>query len=138
MIDVDYFKRYNDHYGHLQGDACLQAVARAVQGCLRRSSDLLARYGGEELVVVLPDTDLAGALDVAQRMVQAVRDVQLAHAASAVAEHVTISAGVCSQVPVPRQEGASPSAALIACADAALYQAKDQGRNRVVAGSPLP
>ena len=138
MIDVDYFKRYNDHYGHLQGDACLQAVARAVQGCLRRSSDLLARYGGEELVVVLPDTDLAGALDVAQRMVQAVRDVQLAHAASAVAEHVTISAGVCSQVPVPRQEGASPSAALIACADAALYQAKDQGRNRAVAGSPLP
>lgn len=135
MIDVDCFKRYNDHYGHQQGDACLQAVARAVASCLRRDCDLVARYGGEELAVVLPDTDAAGAQAIAARMVQAVRALGLAHADSLVGPCVTISAGVCSQVPHQGSDGASGSAALIARADAALYQAKHQGRNRCVAAA---
>lgn len=129
MIDVDCFKRYNDRYGHLQGDACLKAVAQAVSGCVRRSTDLVARYGGEELVVVLVDTEAAGAAEVAQRMVEAVRALRLAHEDSLASPWVSISAGICSQVP-SQDEGASGSAALIARADAALYQAKAEGRNR--------
>ena len=135
MIDVDCFKRYNDRYGHQQGDACLQAVARAVAGCVRRGTDLVARYGGEELAVVLPETDAAGAQAMAERMVQAVRALDLPHADSLAGPWVTISAGVCSQVPNPAPGGASGSAALIARADAALYAAKHQGRNRAVAAT---
>lgn len=133
MIDVDCFKRYNDLYGHQQGDACLQAVARAVAGCLRRDADLVARYGGEELVVLLPDTNAAGATALAWRMVQAVQALALPHADSLAGPCVSISAGVCSQVPDAGTDGASGSAALIARADTALYQAKHQGRNRCVA-----
>ena len=135
MIDVDCFKRYNDRYGHQQGDACLQAVARAVAGCVRRGTDLVARYGGEELAVVLPETDAAGAQAMAERMVQAVRALDLPHADSLAGPWVTISAGVCSQVPNAAPGGASGSAALIARADAALYVAKHQGRNRAVAAT---
>ena len=135
MIDVDCFKRYNDRYGHQQGDACLQAVARAVAGCVRRGTDLVARYGGEELAVVLPETDAAGAQAMAERMVQAVRALDLPHADSLAGPWVTISAGVCSQVPNAAPGGASGSAALIARADAALYAAKHQGRNRAVAAT---
>ncbi|WP_374607375.1 GGDEF domain-containing protein [Diaphorobacter nitroreducens] len=137
MIDVDYFKRYNDHYGHQQGDACLQAVAGAVAGCVRRGTDLVARYGGEELAVVLPETDAAGAQALAWQMVQAVRALNLPHADSPAGPCVTISAGVCSQVPRPAPGGASGSAALIARADAALYEAKHQGRNRCVVAPVL-
>lgn len=132
MIDVDEFKHYNDYYGHLQGDVCLQSIAHAVGTCLRRSTDLLARYGGEELVVILPDTDAASALALAERMVVAVREIALPHAASQTAAHVTISAGVCSAVPHTHHDGSSASAALIGCADNALYEAKRQGRNRCV------
>lgn len=132
MIDVDEFKNYNDHYGHLQGDMCLQAVAHAVGQCMRRSSDLLARYGGEELVVILPDTDAPSAQLLAQRMVQAVRDVRLPHAVSQTEPYVTISAGVHSAVPHTHSDGSSASAWLIARADTALYEAKKQGRNRCV------
>ncbi|GAB1385527.1 GGDEF domain-containing protein [Melaminivora sp.] len=134
MIDVDHFKRYNDRYGHVQGDGCLQAVARAVAGCLRRGTDLVARYGGEELAVILPDTDAAGAIDVAERMVQAVRALGLEHADSLVADHVTISAGVFNGVPAADAPGISSSAAIVSQADAALYRAKEQGRNRCLPG----
>jgi hemerythrin len=137
MIDVDCFKRYNDHYGHQQGDACLQAVARAVAGCVRRGTDLVARYGGEELAVVLPETDAAGAQAMAGRMVQAVRALDMPHADSLAGPSVSISAGVCSQVPLPAAGGASGSAALIARADAALYEAKHRGRNRCVAAEAV-
>jgi hemerythrin len=134
MIDIDHFKPYNDRYGHQQGDACLQAVARAVRGCTHRGADLVARYGGEELVVVLPETDAAGALAVARHMVQAVSDLAMPNPDAPPALRVTISAGVCSMTPPPGQEG-SGSAELIARADAALYQAKNQGRNRCVAAA---
>ena len=127
LIDVDYFKRYNDRYGHLQGDACLQAVAKAIQGCVHRETDLVARYGGEEFAVILSDTDLQGAYAVALRMVQAVRALELAHASSQTAQVVTISAGVFSQVPT----GAGAKR-LLREADEALYRAKAAGRDCVM------
>lgn len=136
MIDVDHFKRYNDYYGHPQGDACLQAVARAVGGCVQRETDLLARYGGEELVAILTETDERGALEVAMRMLQAVRNLQLAHA-DAPLGWVTISAGVHVGVPPVDGPAGSGSAAMVARADAALYRAKQQGRDRCVVESGI-
>jgi diguanylate cyclase (GGDEF)-like protein len=124
LIDVDYFKRYNDRYGHLQGDACLQAVAKAIQSCAHRETDVVARYGGEEFAVILADTDMEGAYAVAQRMVQAVQALGLAHDRSQTAPVVTISAGVCSLVPT----GAGAKL-LVREADQALYRAKGAGRN---------
>jgi len=128
MIDVDHFKEYNDWYGHPAGDACLQAVAQAVQQAMVRSTDMVARYGGEELVAVLPDTDVAGATTVAARVVEHVAALGLAHAASPVAPQVTVSVGVAAQVP----PGQRDSASLVQEADAALYEAKAAGRNRWV------
>lgn len=124
LIDVDYFKRYNDRYGHVQGDACLQEVVKAIQNCAHRETDLVARYGGEEFAVILPDTDMEGAFAVAQRMVQAVRDLALGHESSQTAKVVTISAGAFSQVPT----GAGAKL-LVREADEALYRAKAAGRN---------
>ncbi len=124
LIDVDYFKRYNDRYGHLQGDSCLQAVAKAIQSCAHRETDVVARYGGEEFAVILADTDMDGAYAVAQRMVQAVQALGLAHDSSQAAPVVTISAGACSLVPT----GAGAKL-LVREADQALYRAKGAGRN---------
>ena len=128
MIDVDHFKRYNDHLGHQAGDACLQAIARAVQGAMQRSTDLVARYGGEELAVILPEVDAAGAAAVATRVVAAVAALQLPHPASEAAAFVTVSVGAAANVPRHQDGGVD----LIAKADAALYQAKHHGRNRCV------
>lgn len=128
MIDVDFFKRYNDRYGHQAGDACLQAVARAVQQALLRGTDLVARYGGEELAVILPDTDADGIRVVAERVVAAVAALGLPHAESDAAPQVTVSVGAVSAVPDQRDTGAQ----LLASADAALYRAKAAGRNRWV------
>ena len=127
MIDVDHFKRYNDSYGHQAGDRCLQAVARAAQSALRRPGDLLARYGGEELVVILPNTELAGAILVAQAIQRALADLHIPHADSPVADQVTVSIGVATMLPNPQLE----SAQLLAAADHGLYSAKESGRNRV-------
>lgn len=124
LIDVDYFKRYNDRYGHVQGDACLQEVVKAIQSCAHRETDLVARYGGEEFAVILPDTSMDGAFAVAQRMVQAVHALNLGHESSQTAKVVTISAGVFSQIPTG--DGAK---LLIRQADEALYRAKATGRN---------
>lgn len=128
MVDVDYFKRYNDTYGHQAGDDCLRAVAQAIKSTLSRKTDLLARYGGEELAVILPDTDQAGAAVMAERVVQAVRDLALSHQKSDVADHVTVSVGAVSM----RATGPDSAEELIAQADTALYQAKHDGRNRFV------
>lgn len=136
MMDVDFFKRYNDTYGHQAGDACLQAVARAAGSVIRRRTDFLARYGGEELVALLPNTDAASAMPIAEAVVQAVRDLGLPHAASEAAAMVTLSVGVATVLP-----GMPPApevgARLLADADAALYLAKHQGRNRAVDRMPL-
>ena len=126
MIDVDHFKRYNDTYGHPAGDACLQAVARAVSQALPRVTDLVARYGGEELAIILPDTDAEGTRTVARRVVQAVASLGLPHSSSGAAPHVTVSVGGVSRVP----DSKDAAARLLAEADAALYGAKEGGRNR--------
>ena len=127
MIDVDFFKNYNDEYGHQAGDACLQAVAKAAAGKMVRAVDLLARYGGEEFVVVLPHTSAKGAYKVALSICQAVSDLKIPHSTSSVADHVTVSIGVASMLP-DRQ---SVPARLVGAADQALYAAKQHGRNRV-------
>lgn len=131
MFDVDHFKRYNDHYGHQAGDACLQAVARALRSEIYREPDLLARYGGEEMVALLIDTDTAGARRVAERAVAAVRALALPHADSSTAPVVTVSAGVAALVPLAPEDGPH----LVQLADAALYAAKRAGRNRVMVGA---
>jgi len=135
MMDVDFFKRYNDRYGHQAGDACLQAVAQAVGATLLRRTDFLARYGGEELVALLPNTDREGTEHAAQRILDAVRALDLPHERSDVAPVVTLSVGGVSIVPGATDEKSS-GATLMALADAALYVAKQQGRNRVVMGGP--
>ncbi len=127
MIDVDYFKRYNDRYGHQAGDHCLQAVARAVSQAVMRPSDLVARYGGEELVVLLPDTDEAGTLQVAKKICAAVAALALPHEDSSVVPYVTVSVGAAWAMFSAQGGGVG----LLARADQALYQAKETGRNRV-------
>lgn len=133
LFDVDHFKPYNDHYGHLAGDACLQAVSMAMRERLGRPHDLLARYGGEEFVCLLPDTDQAGAEAKANELRQAVMALDIPHDESPAARVVTVSVGVVSWIP---REGMTPEQLLLA-ADAALYEAKTQGRNRVC-GAPAP
>ncbi|MBY0467023.1 MAG: diguanylate cyclase, partial [Burkholderiales bacterium] len=133
MMDVDYFKRYNDTYGHQAGDACLQAVARAVGGVIKRRTDFLARYGGEELVALLPNTPGDGVMLVANRVLVAVRSMGLPHQSSDVAPYVTLSIGAASALPTLPGD-AEAGAQLLALADAALYEAKHQGRNRGVPG----
>ncbi|MEJ7138495.1 diguanylate cyclase domain-containing protein [Amphibiibacter pelophylacis] len=131
MMDVDYFKRYNDHYGHQMGDDCLRRVAWALKRALRRPADVLARYGGEEFVCVLPSTDFEGGMLMAQRFNQAVLEQHLPHAASDVATHVTISVGVCTRQTGPGHDVPALTAALMHGADRQLYKAKTEGRHRV-------
>ena len=126
MIDIDYFKPYNDTYGHQQGDACLQQVASALSAGLKRPSDFIARYGGEEFVAVLPDTGIEGAGSLAEAMRESVVRLALEHTASKVCPQVTISLGVASAIPGRE----SVHAELIKKADDALYAAKQGGRNR--------
>ena len=128
LADVDYFKRYNDNYGHQKGDECLRAVAGALREAALRKVDLVARYGGEEFAMMLPDTPAVSALLVAGRLLEAVRALRLPHANSSASGHVTISLGVCAAVP---REGNSPGE-LIRVADRALYDAKAKGRNQAV------
>ena len=126
MVDVDHFKPYNDHYGHLGGDDCLRKVAQAIEGQVARPGDLAARYGGEEFAVVLPNTDSTGAGNLATRIRDAVAALGLEHAQSTV-QRVSISVGVAVMRPT---QSLLPSA-LVSLADTALYQAKQQGRDRV-------
>ncbi|MGB7443687.1 MAG: PleD family two-component system response regulator [Coleofasciculaceae cyanobacterium] len=126
LCDIDFFKKYNDTYGHQGGDACLRRVADALRFCAKRSVDLVARYGGEEFAVILPNTTVEGAYQVAEEVRQVVNTLNINHAASEVSNHVTLSLGVACFYPTP---ATSPSM-LIAEADKALYQAKATGRNR--------
>lgn len=130
MIDIDFFKQYNDNYGHIAGDECLKKVARKVFMTVKRPSDLVARYGGEEFACILPETNAKGALRVANALLESVPSLKIPHEYSNVAGHVTVSVGVASMFPA---DGAS-HVAIIEEADAALYAAKAGGRNRVSAG----
>lgn len=127
MIDIDYFKRYNDTYGHVAGDECLQDVARALKGCVHYHSDIVARYGGEEFAIILPNTDLSEAQIVAEQAVRTVRELGIAHESSELPEGVvTISAGYHALVSAGDTADAEQ---LKRSADRALYQAKRSGRN---------
>lgn len=128
LCDVDYFKHYNDHYGHQAGDDCLRQVAQTIQATVHRASDLVARYGGEEFAVILPNTTATGGYRVAEAMREAVQALNIPHEKSSVADVVTLSAGVASVVPTPDKT----TAMLLSSADQALYKAKKQGRNRSI------
>lgn len=127
MIDVDYFKRFNDHYGHLQGDECLQMVAQALMTAVRRGGDLVARYGGEEFAVVLPNAG-EEAMSVAERCRAAVAALNVTHEKSEGTGYVTVSIGMSSVIP----SGSMAPEDLLDSADKALYSAKDGGRNKVI------
>lgn len=129
ICDIDYFKSYNDHYGHVAGDQCIKKVAATIGKCFQRAGELTARYGGEEFAVILPNTSHQEALAMADRMRQAVADLHLEHKASTSSKHVTISAGAVALIPnkYTKAEG------IIEQADSALYMAKRSGRDRVAA-----
>ncbi|HJV80649.1 diguanylate cyclase [Noviherbaspirillum sp.] len=127
IADVDFFKNYNDHYGHPAGDDCLKRIAAALRSVPKRPTDLVARFGGEEFAALLPGVAAEDAAAIAERMRQAIVDLQIPHAASRIGPGVTVSFGVAAMLPVAHEQPAE----LIAAADAALYRAKEQGRNRV-------
>ncbi|MGV8923464.1 MAG: diguanylate cyclase [Thermomonas sp.] len=131
MIDIDHFKAYNDRYGHLRGDQCLQTVATALRARLDRAQDLVARFGGEEFVCLLPECDLSGANRVAQALFLAVQELMIENHDSPVSRTLTVSIGVATQIP---DEGSTPDT-LLTRADANLYRAKQTGRNRVEDGT---
>jgi diguanylate cyclase (GGDEF)-like protein len=126
LFDVDYFKRYNDCYGHQAGDECLKKIAGVAKQTVNRTGDLVCRYGGEEFAVILPDTDLQGATVIAERIRQAVRQLEITHQQSEIGEIVTISLGIASLIPKPNSEVEK----IINLADRALYRAKQEGRDR--------
>jgi diguanylate cyclase (GGDEF)-like protein len=130
LLDIDLFKTFNDHYGHLAGDDCLRQLARTLSQCIRRPSDLLARYGGEEFACLMPDTDPEGALLVAQQMWTSFSNLNIPHAYSPVADRVTLSLGVATMIPLIGQ----PLFDLIRRADECLYSAKHNGRNQIKCG----
>jgi len=129
LVDIDYFKFYNDSYGHQGGDDCLVRVAQAIAQVPKRPTDLVARYGGEEFAVILSNTDKEGAIKVAEAIQEAIADLAIPHENSEVSTQVTLSIGVVSFVPTTDLELKT----IIAHADQALYTAKDRGRNQVVA-----
>jgi len=133
MVDIDWFKDYNDTYGHQAGDACLKSVATAMADGLSRAGDSIARYGGEEFAVILPLTDLDGAVKVAERLRRRVEALGIANSASKAGPHVTVSCGVTSLT--PDHDGALSD--FIRLSDYALYQAKQAGRNRTISLHPM-
>jgi diguanylate cyclase (GGDEF)-like protein len=126
LMDVDYFKKYNDNYGHSEGDACLKVIAETIAGSLSRANDFAARYGGEEFAVILPDTDESGARYLAGKILENIRAKKIPHEKSDVASFTTISIGVTTSIVERTQSGDD----YIKQADKALYQSKQKGRNR--------
>ncbi len=125
IVDIDYFKNYNDYYGHLEGDDCLRKVAQSLYDALMRPADIIARYGGEEFTAILPNTNSEGAMMVARRMMAHVAQLAVVHEGSSVADAVTVSIGASSGFPSDKL----PPTSLLDCADKALYEAKKSGRN---------
>jgi diguanylate cyclase (GGDEF)-like protein len=129
LCDVDAFKAYNDFHGHVAGDECLRQIAAALKTCCRRPADLAARYGGEEFALILPDTDLKGALKIAECVREAVAQLHIAHMRSPAGPFVSVSGGVSASAAV----SIFTADQLIVAADRALYQAKRDGRNQMAA-----
>ncbi|MGB3512657.1 MAG: diguanylate cyclase [Microcoleaceae cyanobacterium] len=128
LCDIDYFKQYNDCYGHLAGDDCLRDIAQTINKTVKRSADLVARYGGEEFAIILPNISGKNAAKVAELIRQAIYQLQINHPTSKVNQYITLSMGIASVIPTQTE---SPKT-LIAKADNALYQAKEEGRDRIV------
>ena len=128
LCDIDFFKIYNDTYGHQAGDECLKLVANTISCNVKRAGELVARYGGEEFAVILPNTLGENAFEVAQKIREKLKELQIPHAGSLVSEYVTMSLGVASTYPQRNQA----KALLLASADKALYQAKTAGRDRTI------
>ncbi|MGL6281530.1 MAG: diguanylate cyclase, partial [Microcoleaceae cyanobacterium] len=126
LLDVDYFKNYNDTYGHQLGDECLIRISQTLQNTVCRPADMVARYGGEEFAIILSDTDESGAIVVAQNVHEAIAQLKIPHTTSQVNDYVTVSIGIASLIP---HISFTPEY-LIQLADQALYQAKQGGRNR--------
>ncbi|SLM32277.1 Response regulator receiver modulated diguanylate cyclase [Desulfamplus magnetovallimortis] len=133
MIDIDYFKLYNDFYGHQEGDRCLKLVAKALGDALMRPGDFVARYGGEEFIGVLPNSPLRGAREVAGRMQINIEELEILHEKSDISDYVTVSIGIACAFP----EQNSILSELIMQADKALYSAKNNGRNRIHSNKDL-
>jgi diguanylate cyclase (GGDEF)-like protein len=127
MMDIDFFKSYNDHYGHLAGDECLRKLASEINAVCRRPADLFARYGGEEFVMLLPEIDSSGALSLAMKVQEKIKSIAIPHAYSQVADHVTVSIGVSTIIPGDEQTESD----LIKSSDNLLYAAKASGRNQI-------
>jgi len=132
MFDVDWFKQYNDKFGHLEGDECLKRIARSAQEIFSRPADTVARFGGEEFIILLPETDSGGALKVAEKLRAEIEDLHLPNPDSSVGPFITVSLGVSTIVPVVNS---SPDD-FIKLADEALYRAKNAGRNRISVALP--
>lgn len=133
IADIDYFKPYNDNYGHQAGDDCLKNVAAVIAASARRPGDMVARYGGEEFAIVLPGLVKENAALIAEKLREAVVELNIPHKGSSVSDRVTLSVGVASVMPTDQIE----SSDLIRAADRALYMAKENGRNRVVISNEL-
>lgn len=127
LMDIDHFKKYNDHYGHIEGDACLKRVAKVIAKSVKRPGDLVARYGGEEFVVLLPSTPAEGAKIIAEHIRAGIEAQNILHTASPTSPHVTASLGVVTVVP----ERVKDASLFVKAADEALYLAKENGRNQV-------
>ncbi|MCC2605813.1 GGDEF domain-containing response regulator [Planctobacterium marinum] len=127
LIDIDFFKQYNDIYGHPAGDECLKSMADCLQSNIKRGSDFVARYGGEEFAVILFDCDLEQATKIMQGLLQDFAALAIPHAASAVADYATFSSGLCTAFPVDQAADT-----LVKMTDKLLYRAKSEGRNRIV------
>ena len=129
LMDVDFFKLYNDFYGHQQGDLCLKQVAQGLSEMVRRGGDFVARYGGEEFAILLPKTDLMSALTYAEKIRTHIAGLQIPHQVSKVVPYVTLSIGVASIIPGNEEDDSMER--LLRNADRALYQAKARGRNQI-------
>ena len=130
MFDIDCFKQYNDHYGHVQGDESLKVVAKTLSEAATRSKDFIARFGGEEFALILPETDAAAAAKIAERCLGLIFKQQIPHETSAVSQVLTVSLGVSTIIPEHDQQPID----FVDAVDRLLYQAKQKGRNRVIAG----
>ena len=126
ILDIDFFKQFNDNYGHSAGDECLMLVARALSACIKRSGDLVARFGGEEFAIVLPETEFSGAKCIAAQIQNSISELAIGHEYSQIAPHVTVSSGIASCIPAEKNSHME----LLEAADKQLYAAKEAGRNQ--------